>query len=114
MNILNKKKRKRAGVYLVGLLLFLLTILVYSAYFLDFATRTQTIEFSSTSDPILNPLMGWAPWASLKTVTQPHTLVYADLTWRDFEPREGVYDFAGFEQREQFVRWRHEGQRVVF
>lgn len=58
--------------------------------------------------------MGWAPWATLKDSTQPHTLVYIDLTWRDFEPTEGVYDFVAFEEKQQLARWRQEGQRVVF
>jgi len=58
--------------------------------------------------------MDWAPWATLKESTQPHTLVYVDLTWRDFEPTEGVYDFAAFEEKQQLARWRQEGQRVVF
>lgn len=31
-----------------------------------------------------------------------------------FEPVEGVYDFAGFEEAQQMARWRQDGQRVVF
>jgi len=63
---------------------------------------------------IVNPLMGWAPWATIEKSEQPHTLVYADLTWRDFEPQEGVFDFESFEGRNQFARWQEEGKRVVF
>ena len=37
-----------------------------------------------------------------------------DLTWRDFEPVEGVYDFADFDSKKQLTRWRQEGKRVVF
>lgn len=58
--------------------------------------------------------MGWAPWADLKGSDQPYTLVYADLTWRDFEPHEGEFDFAAFEKKQQLVRWRQKGKRVVF
>jgi hypothetical protein len=58
--------------------------------------------------------MGWAPWANVDESAQPHTLVYADLTWREFEPREGVLDFAAFEDKQQLARWRREGKRVVF
>lgn len=64
--------------------------------------------------PILNPLMGLAPWANRDDILQPHTLVYADLSWRDFEPKEGVYDFDSFEAVNQISRWRREGKRVVF
>jgi len=58
--------------------------------------------------------MGWSPWATIKESYQPHTLVYMDLTWRDFEPVEGVYNFAEFESIQQMSRWRQDGQRVVF
>jgi hypothetical protein len=58
--------------------------------------------------------MGWAPWATIKESQQPHTLVYADLTWREFEPQESFYDFNAFEDKQQLARWRYEGQRVVF
>jgi hypothetical protein len=58
--------------------------------------------------------MGWAPWATIHESGQPHTLVYADLTWKDFEPQEGVYDFASFEEVNQISRWRENGKRIVF
>lgn len=74
----------------------------------------QSLHFSPISGPISNPLMGWAPWATLEEIQQPHTLVYADLTWREFEPQPGVYNFEAFEKKQQFTRWREESQRVVF
>jgi len=74
----------------------------------------QVIHYSPAAGPISNPLMGWAPWANADNIRQPHTLVYADLTWREFEPQQGVYDFAGFESRYQLARWRAENKRVVF
>ncbi|MCX6060104.1 MAG: DUF4832 domain-containing protein [Chloroflexi bacterium] len=76
--------------------------------------KNQLIKFNPISGPILNPLMGLSPWASVKEIKQPHTLVYADLTWRDFEPQEGVFDFTAFEKKQQLDRWRGEGKRVVF
>jgi hypothetical protein len=76
--------------------------------------KPQTIDFVPTDDPITNPLMGWAPWATLKQSQQPFTLVYVDLTWRDLEPQPGVFDFDSFETKNQFPRWRAEGKRVVF
>ena len=74
----------------------------------------QIIKLNPISGPIVNPLMGWAPWANIEASNQPHTLVYADLTWRDFEPQEGNYDFDSFEKKQQLDRWRREGMRVVF
>jgi hypothetical protein len=74
----------------------------------------QVVQFSKLTGPIVNPLMGWAPWATVEKSSQPHTLVYADLTWREFEPQEGVYEFTAFEEKQQLVRWRQEGKRVIF
>lgn len=58
--------------------------------------------------------MGWAPWANLEKINQPYSLVYADLTWRDFEPQQGLFDFEKFEEKQQISKWRQEGKRVVF
>lgn len=74
----------------------------------------QIITIGRLSGPLVNPLMGLAPWANEQKITQSHTLVYADLTWREFEPEEGVYEFAAFEKENQLARWRAEGKRVVF
>jgi hypothetical protein len=99
-------------------LLPVLLLLVWAAGFVawnSFATRNvQIIKFTKLSGPIVNPLMGWAPWATIEKSNQPHTLVYASLTWRDFEPKEGFYDFATFEKTQQLARWRQEGKRVIF
>lgn len=74
----------------------------------------QVINFSPTLKPLLNPLIGWAPWATIGSSEQPHSLVYADLTWKEFEPQQGFYDFDSFESKNQLNRWRSEGKRVVF
>jgi hypothetical protein len=59
--------------------------------------------------------MGWAPWARAKDeIKQPHTLVYADLTWREFEPAEGEFDFKAFEEKNQFSHWQEKNVRIVF
>jgi len=76
--------------------------------------KKQFIKFNPVSGPILNPLMGLSPWATIKDSEQPHTLVYADLSWRDFEPLEGVFDFDSFEKQQQLARWRLEGKRIIF
>ena len=74
----------------------------------------QSIEFEPITGPLSNPLMGWAPWATIQDGRQPHTLVYVDLTWRELEPEEGVYDFETLEEKNQLAHWRQEGKRVVF
>ena len=94
-------------------LAFIAGFLVASVVFYSSYNR-QIVSFRPIDGPIVNPLMGWAPWATIEQSQQPHTLVYADLTWREFEPREGFYDFETFEQDQQLNRWRSEGKRIVF
>lgn len=106
------KRNYYVGVILYLLLLFILTIIfAYNSYS---EMNKQILYLATTSGPTVNPLMGWAPWANVEESYQPHTLVYADLTWRDFEPQEGIYDFGAFELKQQLARWRMEGKRVVF
>jgi hypothetical protein len=110
----NRESRKSGfagAVFCLIILCLLATPLAFNSYT---KLNKQTLYFYSVSHPITNPLMGWAPWANTKDIYQPHTLVYADLTWRDFEPQEGVFDFEAFEEVQQLARWRHEGKRVVF
>lgn len=99
------------GALLLGIFLVAIVIAPIVG---DPRENLQTIVYKELSGPIINPLMGWAPWATIKKSTQPHSLVYADLTWREFEPYEGIYDFAAFEKKQQLTRWRQEGKRVVF
>lgn len=107
------RKRQNPPIFSIFFILALLTILYFYIYLLA-NPIPQTFIYPLTSEPIANPLMGWAPWATIHESIQPHTLVYADLTWREFEPQEGVYDFEVFEKVNQIPRWQDEGKRVVF
>lgn len=100
-------KNKQIFALFIIAFLIVLTVL-YRVFFF------QDLEYMPSTEPLINPLMGWAPWATIEKSQQPHTLVYADLTWRDLEPREGQFDFTAFETRNQLARWRMEGKRVVF
>lgn len=110
---INKQARNRPGRALLAVFLAIVAgaAVLWSVYA---RANEKVIRFTSTHETLTNPLMGWAPWATIEESRQPHTLVYADLTWREFEPREGFYDFNAFEQKQQLARWRRAGQRVVF
>jgi len=107
---LSKKRKISVGCYFL-LVIFGLTI--FLSFYSYFKSNKQIVFMNTVSGPIINPLMGWAPWA-VDQSAQPHTLVYADLTWREFEPQEGVFDYAAFEAKQQLARWRRDGKRVVF
>lgn len=77
----------------------------------------KEVAYPEPSDEVLvNPMTGYAPWATFydEDAENNHTLVYVDLTWRDWEPKPGTFDFEGFEKRNNLHKWRSEGKRVVF
>ena len=81
--------KKSLGKKLLLILMFI-AVLFSLVIFIYFYRNKQTLEYNLISGPISNPLMGFATWAKVKESEQPFTLVYADLTWREFEPQEGI------------------------
>ncbi|MEG0934685.1 MAG: DUF4832 domain-containing protein [Clostridia bacterium] len=79
------------------------------------APRMCAMRFRAADPTQVNPLMGWAIDATADplAVQIDHSLVYATLTWRDFEPQEGVYDFAAFEKKNHLDAWWAAGKRLV-
>lgn len=61
-----------------------------------------------------NPMMGLAPRADYVDAVGDNTLIYVDVTWRELEPEEGVYDFAKIAEENHFVMWKSKGKKVVF
>ena len=74
----------------------------------------KTVTFEKSNEVIVNPLIGYAPIAEYTSVAEKYSLVYVDVTWRELEPEEGVYDFAGIDESNQLDMWREQGKRVVF
>ncbi|MDO5408031.1 MAG: DUF4832 domain-containing protein [Eubacteriales bacterium] len=60
-----------------------------------------------------NPLMGYAPCAWKKEVGDDVSLLYVDITWRELEPEEGVFDWETIWRENQLDRWKREGKHVV-
>jgi hypothetical protein len=78
-------------------------------------TLPVSVAYHASDAVLQNPYIGSVVWATDKSRhEQPFTLVYADLTWADFEPEQGQYDFASFERKNQFARWRAEGKHLIF
>ena len=102
-----KKKR-----YLFALPLLL--ILIVLAAWIKAPAMTVN-RFRPVSSSLINPLMGWAVDASIdpESVEIPHSLVYARLRWRDFEPEEGVYDFDAFERVNHLNQWFKAGKHLI-
>ncbi len=98
-------------------------VVVYIALFLLaaaalFMGRTlflrETFTYEKTGEVFKNPLMGFAPCADYIDAVGDNTLVYVDVTWRELEPEQGVYDFEGIREDNLLERWQSEGKNVVF
>ena len=75
---------------------------------------TVVTRFPEETGELVNPFIGNLVWASSSgDVEQPFTLVYANLTWAELEPEEGVYAFEAFEERMHFDAWREQGKHLV-
>lgn len=79
--------------------------------------NTVTIEYELSDEVLYNPLMGYAPNANTTHGDDVNidkaTLVYFEVTWTDFEPEEGVYDFEKIETDNNLQEWRNAGKNAV-
>ena len=75
--------------------------------------RAETFVFEADKGVLYNPLIGYAPQADEEDDVGENTLVYLDITWRELEPEEGVYDWEGIEEENHLSRWRKEGKHAV-
>lgn len=76
--------------------------------------RVKTYSYDTVDAVFRNPMMGFAPNADYFDAVGDNTLVYMDVTWRELEPEEGVFDFAGIEEENFLDTWRTAGKKVVF
>lgn len=70
-------------------------------------------EYVPSEKAVANPLMGYAPPADSRSASKDTSLVYIDITWRELEPQEGVYDWSGIEEENHMEQWREEGKHAV-
>lgn len=107
-----KKKKRRRGLWIVFVILLAMGV---GGYFLVESQKSYgTIAYQSVDAVLDNPYIGQALYAtSQEDIQQPFQLVFAILTWAEFEPEAGVYDFDSFEKKNQLQRWREEGKHLI-
>ncbi|MEF2247369.1 DUF4832 domain-containing protein [Paenibacillus sp. IITD108] len=61
-----------------------------------------------------NPFMGWVPWTTHSgDVSQPYSLMYAGITWREIEPVKEQFDWEGIETKYNLNYWGDRGKKVI-
>lgn len=78
------------------------------------AVSRDTYTYDTVDNDFYNPMMGFAPRADSEEAVGDNTLVYVDVTWRELEPEEGVYDFDSIIEENHLKEWKDAGKKVVF
>ena len=105
-------KRKTILILMVAVLVLAVMIGAGAPLLTQDAQKIQK-TFSYSSEAFGNPLIGYAPSAWHDSVDDDVTLLYVDITWRELEPEEGIFDWEKIEEENQFDRWRLEGKHIV-
>lgn len=112
VNIMADRKVKMICLSLFIMVVF---VILLSALVIQIkGNKEAVIYFKSINEPIKNPFMGFAPIAEYESAVSDNTLVYVELTWREWEPEEGQYNTRGLEELNLLNKWRELGKRVVF
>jgi len=74
----------------------------------------NTYTYEHTEELFYNPMMGFSPDADDQEAVGENTLVYLDVTFRELEPQEGVFDFNSIIKDNYLEEWKENGKKVVF
>jgi len=98
------KRKKRLNIFIAVIVIALVMagILIYKITFLYY----QRTIFQVTDQVLYNPFTGFAPAADYIEAVGENTLVYVDVTWREWEPEEGQYDIESIWANNYLSRWK--------
>lgn len=75
----------------------------------------ETFTPKKTDEILSNPGVGLAPWAKNEETLNMNTkLVYIGLSWAEWEPKEGQYDYETFETKNHIQEYKEQGRQAVF
>ncbi len=73
----------------------------------------KRITYSYDENAYDGPFMGYAPDSGNEKLCELSRLVYANVTWAEIEPQEGVYDWDVLLVNKKLQRWKDEGKNLV-
>lgn len=100
---------------ITGVVILLAAAFVLLAFYMipRIYNLSASVDFTAGDGVYENPLMGYVNWARHPEEAQTGQLVYIDVTWAEWEPREGHFDIKGLEERNHIKRWKDEGKHAV-
>ncbi len=76
--------------------------------------KTDRYTVPAGDKPVVNPLKGFVPWSeSAGSAKYPVSMAFVLMKWSEIEPYEGVYEFAGLEEKLHMDVLRKQGIRFV-
>ena len=112
-------KRKKIVVIIISIVLIIAIITTFAALFhigLDYEwlfSKKITSNYNVTNTVYKNPLMGFAAAATSRSNVSDNPLLYIDITFRELEPEQGVYNFEKIAAENYIERWKSEGKHAV-
>ncbi len=73
----------------------------------------RVVRFDAAPGPVDNPLKGWCPYTVVGPLSQPYSMVFLYVPWRELEPVEGRFRFQEWEDRAWNVPLA-KGKHIVF
>lgn len=72
------------------------------------------MKYERSEEILYNPYMGFAPAADYMEAVGENTLVYIQITFKELEPEEGIFDWATIEEKNHIDMWKQQGKHAVF
>lgn len=97
------------------LVAFIIVIIAASIFLIIkvFGSNVTVTQPKAVDTVFVNPYTGFAGWADNTETELEHSLVYANVTWKELEPKEGEFDFESFEKENNFDYWREAGKKII-
>lgn len=104
-SIVQTRSLRFLATFLVGLTILQAPTIVVSE---ELIIRPQ-----AAPGPLDNPLKGWCPYTDAGEITQPYSMVFQYVSWKELEPREGEYRFKEWEDEAWDVALA-KGKHIIF
>ncbi len=104
--------KKRFVLFLV----LVIALVFIGIYFLWGNTMffKKTYSYTTSGETFTNPYIGYAVMAEDMEYEDVSELVYIDVTWKELEPEEGVYDWESIYESNHIEEWKAAGKHAVF
>lgn len=114
----SKANKNRLPYMLTAVCLAAVMVLSSGTLFIrDLYRQSAILTFNpeASTDILISPGMGFAPWAdSDETLSMQTSLVYVELRWADWEPEDDFFDIEFVNNYYNLEYYKEDGRQVVF